>query len=91
MLESEYKGDLLMYHPDNISEVKRIQPIFNRCVIFNTANKSVHGHPEPLCVPENVYRKSIAVYYYTKNINGIVDFEGDRQHCTLWHKTPSNI
>lgn len=89
--KSEYKGDLLMYHPDNISEVKRIQPIFNRCVIFNTTNKSVHGHPEPLCVPENVYRKSIAVYYYTKNINGIVDFEGDRQHCTLWHKTPSNI
>ena len=23
-----------MYHPDNISEVKRNQPIFNRCVIF---------------------------------------------------------
>lgn len=89
--KSEYKGDLLMYHPDNISEVKRIQPIFNRCVIFNTSNKSVHGHPEPLCVPENVYRKSLAVYYYTKNNNGIVDFEGDPPHCTLWHKTPSNI
>lgn len=86
--KSEYKGDLLMYHPDNISEVKCIQPIFNRCVIFNTTNKSVHGHPEPLTVPKDIYRKSIAVYYYTKNKNGMFDFEGDPQHSTLWHKTP---
>lgn len=88
--KSEYKGDLLMYHPDNISEVKRIQPIFNRCVIFNTTNKSVHGHPEPLCVPkEDLYRKSIAVYYYTKNTNRKFDFEGDVEHNTIWHKTPN--
>tara|TARA_B100000424_G_C22928450_1_gene493894 strand:- start:897 stop:1616 length:720 start_codon:yes stop_codon:yes gene_type:complete len=86
----QYNGDLLMYHPDNISEVKRNQPIFNRCVIFNTTNKSVHGHPEPLCVDkEDLYRKSIAVYYYTKNENGNVDFEGDAVHSTLWHKTPN--
>lgn len=87
--KSEYKGDLLMYHPDNISEVKIIQPIFNRCIIFNTTNKSVHGHPEPLCVPKDLYRKSIAVYYYTKNEHGIVDFEGDAKHSTLWHKKPN--
>ncbi len=87
--KSEYKGDLLMYNPDNISEVKRNQPIFNRCIIFNTTNKSVHGHPEPLCVPKDLYRKSIAVYYYTKNEHGKVDFEGDATHSTLWHKTPN--
>lgn len=87
--KSEYKGDLLMYHLNNISEVKRIQPIFNRCVIFNTTNKNIHGHPEPLCVnKEDIYRKSIAVYYYTKNHRGNVDFEGDAPHSTLWHKTP---
>jgi Rps23 Pro-64 3,4-dihydroxylase Tpa1-like proline 4-hydroxylase len=87
---SNYKGDLLMYNPNNISEVKRCQPTFNRCVIFNTANKSVHGHPEPLCVPkEDLYRKSIAVYYYTKNKNQKNDFEGDAEHSTLWHKTPN--
>ena len=86
---SNYKGDLLMYNPNNISEVKRNQPIFNRCVIFNTTNKSVHGHPEPLCFPKkDLYRKSIAVYYYTKN-KGKYDFEGDPKHDTLWHKTPN--
>ena len=88
--KSEYKGDLLMYNADNISKVKRIQPIFNRCLIFNTTNKSVHGHPESLCVPkEDLYRKSIAVYYYTKNKNKNFDFEGDPPHRTLWHKTPN--
>lgn len=90
--KSEYKGDLLMYHPDNISEVKRNQPLFNRCVIFNTTNKSIHGHPEPLCVDkEDLYRKSIAVYYYTKNTEGEHDFEGDFAHSTLWHKTVSRV
>ena len=87
--KNEYKGDLLMYNPDTLSEVKRIQPIFNRCVIFNTTNKSVHGHPEPLCVEnKDMYRKSIAVYYYTKNKHESFDFEGDTQHSTLWYETP---
>ena len=88
--KSEYKGDLLMYHPDNISNLKRIQPNFNKCVIFNTTNKSAHGHPEPLNVPnDTIVRKSIAVYYYTKNKNNNIDFEGDPVHSTLWHKTPN--
>lgn len=88
--KSEYNGNLLMYHPDNISKVKSIEPIFNRCVIFNTSKKSVHGHPFPLTVDkEDMYRRSIAVYYYTKNENGKVDFEGDSPHSTLWHKVPN--
>ena len=86
---SNYKGDLIMYNPKNKSNIKRIEPIFNRCVIFNTTNKSIHGHPELLNVPkDNIYRKSIAVYYYTKNKNNETDFEGDKQHSTLWHDNP---
>ena len=45
--------------------VTKITPILNRCVIFNTDYDSFHGHPEPMTCPENVYRKSIALYYYT--------------------------
>ena len=89
---SNYKGDLLMYNPNNKLEVKSIQPIFNRCVIFNTTNKSVHGHPESLDVPnEDICRKSIAIYYYTKNKNKEVDFEGDHAHSTIWHEIPNNL
>ena len=62
--DPSYKGDLILINP-NTGIMKRIEPIFNRCVIFNTTNKSIHGHPEPLNVPDdNTYRKSIAVYYY---------------------------
>ena len=83
--KDEYNGDLILEHRNNgITETKQIQPRFNRAVIFNTTNKSVHGHPIPLNVPDNVMRKSIAVYYYTKNVNGNVDFEGEVPHGTLW-------
>lgn len=46
--------------------VRKIEPIFNRCVIFNTTDTSYHGHPEPLNCPEGSARKSIALYYYRK-------------------------
>ncbi|HEX5694602.1 MAG TPA: 2OG-Fe(II) oxygenase, partial [Arenimonas sp.] len=40
-------------------------PIFNRAVIFNTRSDTFHGHPAPLLVPDGVWRRSIAMYYYT--------------------------
>ena len=48
-------------------KVKRreVLPLFNRCVIFNTDADSFHGHPDPLTTPDGVYRRSIALYYYT--------------------------
>jgi hypothetical protein len=46
-------------------QVKSIEPIFNRCVIFNTDADSFHGHPTPLNSPKDVTRKSLALYYYT--------------------------
>jgi len=56
---------------------------------FSTSNKSIHGHPIPLNVPENVRRQSISVYYYTLNRTGNVDFEGDEDHSTKWYSTIS--
>jgi Rps23 Pro-64 3,4-dihydroxylase Tpa1-like proline 4-hydroxylase len=40
-------------------------PLLNHALIFNTDEKSLHGFPEPLECPENVSRKSLALYYYT--------------------------
>jgi Rps23 Pro-64 3,4-dihydroxylase Tpa1-like proline 4-hydroxylase len=45
---------------------KRIAPIGGRCVIFETNDQSWHGHPEPLRCPEGVERRSLALYFYTK-------------------------
>ena len=47
------------------SQMKAIAPIFNRLVIFNTNDKTSHGHPEPHLFPSDTPRTSLAVYYYS--------------------------
>jgi Rps23 Pro-64 3,4-dihydroxylase Tpa1-like proline 4-hydroxylase len=83
--KEEYKGSLWLC---NATEPKKkVLPILNRCVIFNTTSKSFHGHPERLCLPEGISRESIACYYYTKNVNDPLDFEGLPQHeCAMIYK-----
>lgn len=49
-----------------LEERKKIAPIGGRCVIFETNDTTWHGHPEPLNCPEDVQRRSMALYYYTK-------------------------
>ena len=84
--KQEYNGDLLLCDKDTKKSVKKIMPILNRCVIFTTNNKSIHGHPESLNTPDNIFRQSIAVYYYTKNTNYPNDFEGDDiNRGTTWY------
>lgn len=83
--KEEYNGSLCLCDKQNSICVKKVLPILNRCVIFNTTNKSIHGHPEKLNTPANISRQSIAVYYYTKNVNEQYDFEGDKEHSTIWY------
>lgn len=45
---------------------KKIAPLFNRAVIFDTTQDSWHGLCEPVMCPEREYRKSLAVYYMTE-------------------------
>jgi Rps23 Pro-64 3,4-dihydroxylase Tpa1-like proline 4-hydroxylase len=80
--KDEYNGHLLLCDRFSQKINYKIAPLLNRCVIFNTTKNSLHGHPKPLNVPDNICRESIAVYYYTKNSNNI-DFEGDPERSTL--------
>jgi len=48
------------------AQQKEIAPIGGRCVIFETNENTWHGHPEPLACPDNKQRRSLALYYYTK-------------------------
>ncbi len=60
-----YGGNLELWDAKMKTCIQKISPIYNRCVIFNTDKDSNHGHPEPLSTPEDITRKSIALYYYT--------------------------
>ena len=63
----EWGGHLELWDTSMTAMVERIAPIFNRCVVFSTTSFSYHGHPDPLKCPEGVTRKSMALYYYTKD------------------------
>ena len=60
------KGELIL-SSKNMKNYQSIDPIYNRIVIFNTNDKTFHGHPEKLNFPANYPRTSIATYYYTRN------------------------
>ncbi len=63
----------------------RIAPIFNRLVIFNTNDTTLHGHPEPLTFPQDYPRASIAMYYYSA---GLEVKERLRQRATTTRYMP---
>ncbi len=60
-----YGGHLELWDAKMTKCEHKMLPVFNRTVIFRTDMNSNHGHPEPLMCPENMTRKSLAVYYYT--------------------------
>ena len=63
--QDEWGGKLELWDKQMKACDVKISPVFNRCVIFNTDADSYHGHPEPMTCPDQVYRRSIALYYYT--------------------------
>lgn len=69
--KESYNGHLELWSRDMKNCVQKISPIFNRCVIFNTDEDSYHGLPEPILCPEDMTRKSIALYYFTEEIKPI--------------------
>ena len=68
--EKNWDGKLLLSNApakESTKEMASIEPIFNRLVIFNTNDKTFHGHPDPLNFPERYPRTSLAFYYYTSS------------------------
>jgi len=67
--QDEWGGKLELWDKQIKTCEKKVSPVFNRCVIFNTDADSFHGHPEPMTCPEDQFRRSIALYYYTVENN----------------------
>jgi hypothetical protein len=83
--KEEYGGHIELWARDMSRREKRVLPIAGRVLIFSTLSDSYHGHPEPLNCPEDMRRKSVAMYYYS---NGRPAEEQRPKHATLWPKVP---
>ncbi len=70
------------------SLIESFMPSFNRCLIFETNEISFHGHPKPLRLPQNESRKSISVYYYSKERPKEEIFD---EHNTIFKNTEGII
>jgi hypothetical protein len=78
--KDSYEGFLELWDQTLSKCQQKIAPLFNRCVIFDTTSESYHGHPTPLAAPEHMTRKSLALYYYTKEPSS----GAGGKHGTLW-------
>lgn len=83
--KDEYGGHFELWDPSMSACIRRVAPVFNRCVIFSTTDHSYHGHPDPMNSPPDVFRKSLATYYYTA---GRPQEEQSAPHSTLYRNRP---
>ncbi|MBI1918373.1 MAG: 2OG-Fe(II) oxygenase [Planctomycetes bacterium] len=83
----EYKGHLELWDRTVSRCVRKVLPVYNRCVVFSTTDWSYHGHPEKLACPPGWSRKSLALYYYS---NGRPAEEQSEAHGTMWQERPAD-
>ena len=83
--QPEYGGNLELWDATMSHKVADYAPLFNRCVIFSTTDKSFHGNPVPVNCPQGRSRRSLAFYYYT---NGRPAGEVSQSHGTLFKNRP---
>lgn len=79
--KEEWGGELQLYPKDMIAPNVCVFPSFNRAVIFNTTSDTYHGNPNPLTCPDNVSRRTLAIYYWS---NGRPKEEKFQKHTTLF-------
>lgn len=86
--QAQWGGALELWDKDVQQKVQAYLPIANRIVVFSTTDTAFHGHPDPLTSPKGVYRRSIALYYYT---NGRPEEERSESHTTIFKRRPNEV
>ena len=79
-------GEFGIYDETGENCIKEVAPLFNRLVIFDSHDKSFHGLPAPLNFPEGELRRSILLYYYTKDPRPNSQISINEPHSALWKK-----
>lgn len=84
--EPGWGGEFGIYDRQGKECLKKVPPIFNRCVIFDSHDYSFHGLPDPINFPDGEERRSIILYYYTKEPRPAHQVATDSPHSALWVK-----
>jgi 2OG-Fe(II) oxygenase superfamily len=72
--EHEYGGHLELWNSEGTRCEVVVEPVFNRTIIFEIADKNFHGVPMPVAAPNGRSRNSFAVYYHTAGVKEQKDF-----------------
>lgn len=64
--QEEWGGALELWDNDFTKCVKKVFPMPNTAVLFQTSDISYHGIPRPIECPENIGRQSLAIYYMSQ-------------------------
>jgi Rps23 Pro-64 3,4-dihydroxylase Tpa1-like proline 4-hydroxylase len=84
--KKNWGGEFGLYSKNGKKCLKKISPIFNRLIAFDTHDYSMHGLPNPINFPKNNPRKSLILYYYTKNQRPKSLSRTNKPHSALWLK-----
>lgn len=79
-------GEFGLYDNKGEKLIKKIAPLHNRFMAFDTNDFSFHGLPDPLNFPEGHARRSIILYYYTKEPRPNSQINVEQPHSALWKK-----
>jgi hypothetical protein len=84
--QESWGGAFGVYDATGTVCLKKVAPLFNRLVIFDSHDKSFHGLPDPINFPESTPRRSILLYYYTKESRPSEQITVSEPHSALWKR-----
>lgn len=82
--QPSWGGCFGLYDERGAQCIKRVAPLFNRLVVFDSHDTSYHGLPDPLNMPDGKSRKSIILYYYTSAPRPGHQIKVKKPHSALW-------
>jgi Rps23 Pro-64 3,4-dihydroxylase Tpa1-like proline 4-hydroxylase len=86
--KEEWGGALDFYNSDKTSVENTVSCMFNRLLIWKYHRHGFHGYETPLSCPENLYRSTFRLFYYTSNSSHL---NNDLPHRSLyWYDTQTN-
>lgn len=86
--QDDWNGNIELWSADVRKCIFALSPRIGHALLFETNDISYHGHPDPLGCPEGVFRKSIALYYYTPT-RPVADIRFGKSEMTNFVERPS--